>query len=132
MPLPAVIHWMSPAPMRALIAQAVAVLDRAGQHVRDGFDAAMRVPREAFEIVLRGSLRKSSSSRNGSKSAVSAEPERATQLDARALHGWCGLDGAFHGSNRHVRLLGLELRTLVRACRCPGSVYRTDQAHPIP
>ena len=53
MPLPAVIHCTSPAPSIAAVAEAVAVLDRAGEHVSDGFDAAMRMPGEAGEIVLR-------------------------------------------------------------------------------
>ena len=37
---------------RAAVAEAVAVLDRAGQHVGDGLDAAVRMPREAGPVVL--------------------------------------------------------------------------------
>ena len=37
----------------AAIAEAVAVFDRAGQHVGDRLDAAMRMPREPGEIFVR-------------------------------------------------------------------------------
>ena len=37
---------------RAPVAEAVAVLDGARQHVGDGLDAAMRMPREAGEVVV--------------------------------------------------------------------------------
>ena len=36
----------------AAIAEAVAVIDRAGQDVGDRLDAAMRMPREAREVIL--------------------------------------------------------------------------------
>jgi hypothetical protein len=38
---------------RAAVAEAVAVLDRAGEHVGDRLDAAMRMPREPGEVVVR-------------------------------------------------------------------------------
>ena len=37
---------------RAAVAQAVAVLDGAGEHVGDGLDAAVRMPRKAGEVVV--------------------------------------------------------------------------------
>ena len=37
----------------AFVAQAVTVLDRAGQHVGDRFDSTVRMPRKAGTIVLR-------------------------------------------------------------------------------
>ena len=53
MPLPAVIHCTSPAAMAPLVAHAVAVFDGSGKHVGDGLDAAMGMPREAGQIILR-------------------------------------------------------------------------------
>ena len=38
---------------RAAISQAVAMLHGAGEHIGNGFDAAVRMPREAREIVGR-------------------------------------------------------------------------------
>src|SRR5262249_6196367 len=38
---------------RAFVAEAVAVLDRAGQHVGDGLDAAVRVPGKSCAVVVR-------------------------------------------------------------------------------
>ena len=53
MPLPAVIHCTSPGADDAPVAQAVAVLHRALQHIGDGLDAAVRVPGEAGEVLRR-------------------------------------------------------------------------------
>ena len=52
MPLPAVIHCTSPAPSMPLVAEAVAVLDGAGEDVGDRLDAAVRMPGKAREVVL--------------------------------------------------------------------------------
>ena len=46
-PDPAVIHWVSPAPNRAVAAQRVAVVDGATAHEGDGLEAAMGVLGEA-------------------------------------------------------------------------------------
>ena len=53
MPLPAVIHCTSPRGDDAAVAQAVAVLHVAVEHVGDGLDAAMRMPGEARQVVRR-------------------------------------------------------------------------------
>ena len=37
----------------ALVAQAVAVLDRAGQHVGDGLDPAVRMPGKSRQVIFR-------------------------------------------------------------------------------
>jgi hypothetical protein len=37
---------------RPTVSETVAVFDRSGQHVRDGLDAAVRVPGETRQIVL--------------------------------------------------------------------------------
>ena len=52
MPPPAVIHWMSPAPIAAGVADAVPVVDLARQHVRHRLDAAVRVPRKPGQVVV--------------------------------------------------------------------------------
>ena len=82
----------------ALVAEAVAVLDGAGEHVGDRFDAAVRMPRESGQVILRTSLRKSSNSRNGSNSLVLPKPKaRCSFTPAPSMVG-CGLKNLFYGS----------------------------------
>ena len=53
MPLPEVIHWMSPAPMAALVSQRIAVLHLSRPDDRDRLDAAMRMIGKARLVVGR-------------------------------------------------------------------------------
>ena len=69
----------------AAIAQAVAVLDGPGQHVGDRFDAAMRMPREPGEIVLRVLVAEIVEQQKRIELRRVAEAERTLQLDARAF-----------------------------------------------
>ena len=101
MPLPAVIHCTSPAPERAAVAQAVAVLDGAGEHVGDGLDAAMRMPREPGEVVGGTLVAEIVEQQERIELAGVAEPEGAAQLDAGAFEGGGGLDDAFDRSDGH-------------------------------
>ena len=52
MPLPAVIPLYIAGTRRPLVAEAVLVLDRTGEHIGDGLDAAVRVPREPRTVVV--------------------------------------------------------------------------------
>ena len=52
-PAPAVIHCVSPLVMTPAAAVGVAVLERAVDHVGDGLEAAMRVPRRALRLAGR-------------------------------------------------------------------------------
>ena len=60
MPRPEVIHCTSPGPIKPGIAQAVAVIDRAFEHVGHGLNAAVRVHRKtadrAFQRIVEGEM----------------------------------------------------------------------------
>ena len=86
---------------RAAIAEAVAMLDGAGEHIGDGLDAAMRMPRKAGAVILRPVVAEIVEQQERVEVAGVAEPERAAQLDAGAFHGGRGLDDALHGTNGH-------------------------------
>ena len=91
MPLPAVIHCTSPAPSIAAVAEAVAVLDGAGEHVGDRLDAAVRVPREAGQVVVRVVVAEIVEQQERIELRRVAEAEGAAQLHAGAFHGRRGL-----------------------------------------
>ena len=109
-------------PDGAAVAHAVAVLDRAGQDVGDGFDAAMRMPREAGEIIVRDVVAKIVEQEEGIEVGGIAEAERAAQMHARAFESGLGLDQAFDGSNGHIVLL------VQFNCDCHGNITRRRRA----
>ena len=114
---------------RAAVAEAVAVVDRAGEHVGDGLDAAMRMPREAGEVVVRVVVAEIVEQQERIELAGVAEPKRAAQLHARAFHGRLGLDDALHGSDGHDAcpffLLLRSLRSGQVAARARGTGRRS-------
>ena len=71
----------------SLIAQAVTVLDRPGENVGDGFDAAMWMPGKSCCIIVGVIVTEIVQQRNGSNSLVLPKAEGALQLDARAFDG---------------------------------------------
>ena len=85
MPLPAVIHCTSPAADGAVIAHAVAVVDRSGKNVGDGLDAAVRMPWEACEIILGNVVAKVVEQQERIEVGGVAEAERAAQVNAGAF-----------------------------------------------
>ena len=89
----------------AAIAQAVAVIHRACEHVRDGLDAAVRMPWETREIVRRVFVPEVVEEQKGIEFGGVAEPERPLQLDAGAFQRWPRLEDLFDWSNRHLLLL---------------------------
>ena len=72
---------------RAAVAETVAVLDRAGEDVGDGLDAAMRMPREAGEIIGRTVVAEIVEQQERIGLGGVAEAEGAAQLDAGAFDG---------------------------------------------
>ncbi len=74
------------------------MLDRSGQHIGDGLDAAMRMPGKAADIVGRVVVAEIVHHQEGIGHRRIAETEDAVQLDAGAFHGRRGaalmLDGA--------------------------------------
>ena len=83
---------------RAAIAEAVAVIDGAGEDVGDRFDAAMRMPREPGEVVVGALVAEIVEEQERIELAGFAEAEAAVQLDAGAFHGRRGFDDALNRS----------------------------------
>ena len=94
----------------AAIAQAVAVLDRAGEHIGDGLDAAMRMPRETGAVIVGTIVAKIVQQQERIEFAGVAETESAAQLYARAFDGGLGLNDAFDGPNGHEFFLSSNAR----------------------
>src|SRR5262249_39427943 len=86
-------------------AEAVAVIDRAGEDVGDGLDAAMGMPGKAGAVVLGPIVAEIGEQEERIELARFAEAEGAGELDARAFPGRRRLDDPFHGSNRHEGVL---------------------------
>ncbi len=86
----------------AAIAETIAVVDAARQHISDGLDAAMRMPREAGQIVLGPIAAEIIHHEERVEIGRVAEAEGAPQLDARSLHGRNGLADALDGTNGHM------------------------------
>ena len=69
----------------AAIAEAVAMLHLAREHIGDGLDAAVRMPGEAGQIVVRVLVPEIVEEQERIELGRVAESERAPQLDARAF-----------------------------------------------
>ena len=85
----------------AAIAETVAVLDGAGEDVRDRLDAAMRMPWESREVVVRTFIPEIVEQQEGIELRGVAKAEGATQLDAGALARWLGIHDSFDRSDGH-------------------------------
>ena len=85
----------------ALVAEAVAVRDFAGQDVGDGLDAAMRVPGKSGEVVRRIFVAEVVEQQERIEFLGFAETEGALQLDAGALDGGLGFENLFDCAKRH-------------------------------
>ncbi len=85
----------------AVIPHAVAVLDGPGKDVRDGFDAAVRMPRETRQIIFGNIVAKIVEEKKRVEVRGVAKAERAAQVYARTFHRWLGFDEPLHRSNRH-------------------------------
>src|SRR5262245_1164766 len=87
-----------------VIADAVAMLHRSSQHVGNRCNAAVRMPRKAFQVFCRQVVANIVEQQKGIEIRRVAETERAPQMYASTLHGRFGLDQAFYGSNGHGHL----------------------------
>jgi hypothetical protein len=83
----------------ATIAETVAVLHGAGQHIGDRLDAAMRMPRESGEIVLRTIVAEVVEQQERIVVGGVAESERAAELDASAFERRFRRDDFLDGSD---------------------------------
>ena len=86
----------------AVVAHAVAMFDGAGEDVSDGLDAAVRVPREARQIILRDVVAEIVEQEERVEIGGVAEAERAAQMYARAFEGRLGFDEPLNGSDGHT------------------------------
>ena len=108
---------------RAVVAEAVAVVDRAGEHVGDGLDAAMGMPREAGAVVLGTVVAEIVEQEERIELAGLAEAERAVKLHAGAFARRRRLHDPFDGSNGHggspfVGWVGRYVGTRGEAVQC--------------
>ncbi len=85
----------------ALVAQAVAVLHFAGQHVGDGFDPPVRMPWEAGQIIGRILVAKIVQQQEWIELFGLSKAEGALQLHAGAFDGGRGFKNLLNGTKRH-------------------------------
>src|SRR5258708_26617285 len=86
---------------RAAIAEAVAMLDRAREHVGDGLDAAMRMPRKARAVIFRPVVAEIVEQQKRIEFVGIAEAKRALKFDAGAFDRRLWLDDLLDGANGH-------------------------------
>src|SRR3974390_394041 len=89
----------------AAIAEAVAVLDVAGEHVGDGLDAAMRMPGKAGEILIRAVVAEIVEQQERVEFTGVAEAERAAKVYAGAFERGRGRDDVFDRTDGHRMFL---------------------------
>ena len=99
----------------AAVAEAVAVLDAAGEDVGDRLDPAVRMPREALEIIVRPLVAKVVEEQERIELGRIAEAERALQLDAGAFDRRPRMYHSLDRSNGH--------------CGAPVPLYLLDASH---
>ena len=92
---------------RAAVSETVAMFHRSREHVRDRLDAAMRMPGEARQIVLRHVVSKVVEQEERVVVGRLAEAKRTAQVHACAFQGGLGCDQLLDGSNGHD---GLSIR----------------------
>src|SRR5579883_906205 len=101
----------------APVAQAVAMLDRSGQHISDCLDPAVRMPGEAGPIVFGPVVAEIIKQQKWIEGAGIAKAEGAPQLHAGALDSGLGFDDALYRSDRHV---WLAARRVAKPCPARG------------
>ena len=101
----------------AFVAEAVAVVDRAVEHVGDRLDAAMRMPGKAGEVVLRTIVAEIVEQQKRIGLGGVAEAEGAAQAHAGPFHGRLRLHHAFDGANGHQDCLSYAASAVWRAKR---------------
>jgi hypothetical protein len=84
------------------------MVDRSREYVRNGFDPAMGVPREASKIIRWQVIAKVVQEEKWVEVGGCAEAERPTQVDACPFDCWLSLHEPLDRSNRHVLSLGLK------------------------
>src|SRR5258708_29950858 len=98
-------------PEAPAVAQTVAVINRAGQHIRDGLNAAMRVPWKSGAVVLGTIVAEVVQQKERVEIAGVAEAKGTVEFHPRSLDGWRGRYDPLHRPNRH-RIIFLKNRTV--------------------
>src|SRR5262249_42295844 len=83
------------------IPHAIAVIDGAGENIRDRLDSAMRMPRKSREVVFRNIVAKIIQQEKGIEVGGVAESEGAAEMDSGSFQGWLGFHESLDGSDRH-------------------------------
>jgi hypothetical protein len=86
-------------PEAPAVAQTVAVINRPGQHIRDGLDAPMRVPWKPGAVVLWTIVAEVVQQEERIEIARIAESESTVEFHPRSLDGWRGLYDPLHWPN---------------------------------
>jgi hypothetical protein len=108
-------------PERPAVAEAVTVLHGAGEHVGDGLDPPMRMPRETREEIGGPVVAEVVEQQERIEVAGIPEPERTPELDARPLDGGRRLDDALDRSDGHHCTSDLkETYSLMNTAACAG------------
>src|SRR5260221_8763342 len=87
------------------VAQAISMLDLAGQHISDGLDAPVRMPGKAGKIVRRIVVAKIVEQKERIVFLRLAETESAAELHPRAFERGLGFNNLLYWSERHTILL---------------------------
>jgi hypothetical protein len=85
----------------AAIAHAVAVLDRSGENVSDGLNAAMRMPGKAGEVIFGKLIAEIIEQKKRIIVRGVPKSKSSPQVNSCAFHSGLGLDYFFNGTDGH-------------------------------
>ena len=86
----------------ARVAQAVAVIDGAGEDIGDGLDAAMGVPGKAAQVILGPFVAEIVEEQKGIKLLRVMKAEGAVKMDAGPFQRRLGVAGFEYGTDGHL------------------------------
>jgi hypothetical protein len=84
-----------------MIAHAVAMLYRSGEHIGDSLDAPVRMPRKPSQIVLGNIIPKIIEQQERVELIRGSETERSSEVHASPFQGWLGFYDTLNLSDRH-------------------------------
>ncbi len=99
-----------PRPQDAPVAQTVAMLDRAGQHIGDRLDPPVRVPGEPGQVIARPVAAEIVEQQERVSLGRVLAPEGAVQVNAGAFQRGLGAAGLDDGTDGHGCLVDYALR----------------------
>src|SRR5205814_6648479 len=92
----------------AVVSHAIAVLDRSREHIRDRFDAAVRMPRKAGQVIVWNIVAEIIQKQKRVEIRSITEAKCSAQMHACAFERWLGLDQPLDWPKGHVSLQCLE------------------------